>query len=362
VAPAWRPYTDGQWALTDMGWTWMSDEPFGWATYHYGRWVLDPVYGWLWIPGDEWAPAWVSWREADDYLGWAPLAPRGIELLPASYIFVPARSFLAPDLVAYALPPVQSVRIFDRTRTVTTYRFVNRRFVNFGVPVDRVQRLTGRPVPRYQVVDLSPDRRHRGARIAGNRVALFRPEVEKVGVAPPPGRPVARGALMTPRDAAALKAARTRHEERTERRQVVARKVAAPDRTIVRERGGPSRELRSQAHRKDEVRQLARRDAGSARKQSVDRRSSKPPERRMAAAEHRTRREVRQRPSTVHRREVRASQRPHARREVTRQPRSGPQQRVRQQRPPDRHRAGPGPSRRHGGGGGGKAKRGGGPP
>src|SRR5215471_12054785 len=34
----WRPYKFGHWIYTDVGWTWMSDEPFGWATYHYGRW------------------------------------------------------------------------------------------------------------------------------------------------------------------------------------------------------------------------------------------------------------------------------------------------------------------------------------
>ena len=35
----WRPYSDGYWAYTDVGWTWVSYEDFGWATYHYGRWV-----------------------------------------------------------------------------------------------------------------------------------------------------------------------------------------------------------------------------------------------------------------------------------------------------------------------------------
>src|SRR5213595_806652 len=34
----WRPYADGYWAYTDAGWTWVSYEDFGWATYHYGRW------------------------------------------------------------------------------------------------------------------------------------------------------------------------------------------------------------------------------------------------------------------------------------------------------------------------------------
>lgn len=36
---SWRPYTVGRWAACDRGWTWLSDEPFGWATYHYGRWA-----------------------------------------------------------------------------------------------------------------------------------------------------------------------------------------------------------------------------------------------------------------------------------------------------------------------------------
>src|SRR2546423_9736807 len=27
------------------------------------------------VPGDEWAPAWVSWRSSKDYVGWAPLPP-----------------------------------------------------------------------------------------------------------------------------------------------------------------------------------------------------------------------------------------------------------------------------------------------
>src|SRR2546430_13183714 len=41
----WRPYTDGYWAYTDVGWTWVSYEDFGWATSHYGRWVRLYDYG-----------------------------------------------------------------------------------------------------------------------------------------------------------------------------------------------------------------------------------------------------------------------------------------------------------------------------
>jgi len=62
----WRPYMYGHWVYTDYGWTWVSSEPFGWATYHYGRWAYDPDYGWIWIPGTQWGPAWVDWQESED--------------------------------------------------------------------------------------------------------------------------------------------------------------------------------------------------------------------------------------------------------------------------------------------------------
>src|SRR6266851_4899951 len=73
--PSWRPYSDGYWAYTDLGWTWVSYEDYGWATYHYGRWVRLADYGWVWRPGYEWGPAWVSWRFGGGYCGWAPLPP-----------------------------------------------------------------------------------------------------------------------------------------------------------------------------------------------------------------------------------------------------------------------------------------------
>src|ERR1700750_3213455 len=40
------PYgTQGHWVLTDYGYTWVSDYPWGWATFHYGRWHYDDYYG-----------------------------------------------------------------------------------------------------------------------------------------------------------------------------------------------------------------------------------------------------------------------------------------------------------------------------
>lgn len=216
VASSWRPYQAGHWVMTDEGWTWISDEPYGWATYHYGRWYDDPDYGWEWIPGNQWAPAWVSWQEGNDYVGWAPLPPAvdfrtgvdlSVSLGPDAYVFVPERQFLAPRLNAYFVPRDECTRIFPSTRNITRYNDVNNRVFNQGVPVDRVQRAVGRAVPRYQIADLNADQRHQGGRVAQNRVALFRPQVDKAQVAPPPSRPIAKRAVLAGAAAASLVAA-----------------------------------------------------------------------------------------------------------------------------------------------------------
>lgn len=75
VPAGWQPYTVGRWIWTAEGWYWESDEPWGWATYHYGRWDVDPYIGWVWIPGREWAPSWVEWRFGEGYVSWIPLRP-----------------------------------------------------------------------------------------------------------------------------------------------------------------------------------------------------------------------------------------------------------------------------------------------
>jgi hypothetical protein len=72
------PYESaGHWTYDD-DYTWVSDYSWGWAPFHYGRWVYAGGYGWEWIPGRTYAGAWVSWRygwEDWAYVGWAPLGP-----------------------------------------------------------------------------------------------------------------------------------------------------------------------------------------------------------------------------------------------------------------------------------------------
>lgn len=80
VGADFAPYVSrGHWALTaDEDWIWVSDYPFGWAVFHYGRWVWIPGQGWAWVPGRTYANAWVVWRVPSPgyaYVGWAPMPP-----------------------------------------------------------------------------------------------------------------------------------------------------------------------------------------------------------------------------------------------------------------------------------------------
>jgi hypothetical protein len=206
VSASWRPYQNGNWVATDQGWTWVSNESYGWATYHYGRWYDDPSVGWYWVPGTEWAPAWVSWQEGGNYIGWAPLPPSvvvgagfngalSVSLEPALYLFVPEREFLAPRLSSYYVPQDRVAAIYGQTRNFTNYRNDGGRVYNNGIGVDQIQRAVGRPVPHYQLADLNA----RGAsRVQGNQVSFFRPQVKAGGnVAPPPSRPAARKAVVS---------------------------------------------------------------------------------------------------------------------------------------------------------------------
>jgi hypothetical protein len=72
----WRPYYScGRWVWVNSAWTWSSDYEWGWAPFHYGKWVLSKHLGWIWIPGLQWGPAWVVWNQSVDEFGWAPMPP-----------------------------------------------------------------------------------------------------------------------------------------------------------------------------------------------------------------------------------------------------------------------------------------------
>ncbi|HEY5909742.1 MAG TPA: DUF6600 domain-containing protein [Verrucomicrobiae bacterium] len=120
VAVEWRPYCVGHWVWTDCGWYWASDEPWGWACYHYGTWVYDPVYAWVWVPGIEWGPAWVSWRVGGGYVGWAPLPPPGVRIDGPRFVFVEKMRFTEPLRAGVVV--VNNENVLNRTTAVNNLK------------------------------------------------------------------------------------------------------------------------------------------------------------------------------------------------------------------------------------------------
>uniref|UniRef100_A0A7V6A2H4 Uncharacterized protein n=1 Tax=Desulfobacca acetoxidans TaxID=60893 RepID=A0A7V6A2H4_9BACT len=192
VQENWRPYVDGRWTPTDEGYVFETQEPWGFATYHYGNWMPTREYGWVWVPGRTWYPNTVAWRTSPDsvgpdasYIGWAPVPPPDYTPAPGYYppnysgggsynggldslltspfwIFVRAASFLlgfaSPYSPSYSycgcncLVPVQAVPYYY-TRTVIVNNYYSPTYYpagyiatggyyNWGPPIPYVARVT----------------------------------------------------------------------------------------------------------------------------------------------------------------------------------------------------------------------------
>jgi hypothetical protein len=162
----WRPYTDGRWVYTDRGWTWISNENFGWATYHYGRWARLSERGWVWVPGSTWAPAWVSWRQSDEYVGWAPLPPeteseQGVKIEawantyynigPGSYVFLKTTDLGNPSYRGFIASSHDDLDIISRTKNVTSIYYGKTGVIDNGPDYDQLVRDANVKVDRYRL-------------------------------------------------------------------------------------------------------------------------------------------------------------------------------------------------------------------
>lgn len=182
VPYGWRPYTHGRWVYTDFGLTWISDWEWGWAPFHYGRWFFEPYYGWVWIPGREWAPAWVAWQYGSGWVGWVPLPPgvqwhAGVNLSayvkPYWWCFTEERYLFETNLRRNIALPARNVTFLNITRNVTNYTVIQNRMVNRSIDIGQIERAVKRTVPRYNIVDreTAPTARDR---MRGNEIQMFR--------------------------------------------------------------------------------------------------------------------------------------------------------------------------------------------
>jgi hypothetical protein len=187
AGPDFVPYaTEGHWILTDYGWTWMSDYIWGWAPFHYGRWDYDHYYGWFWIPDNEWGPAWVSWRRAEGYYGWAPMEPgislslsfgRGYDSHNDHWIFVRDRDIDRPDINNFYIGRTDRDRIVRRSSVINSTYVDNRRQTTYvtGPAREDIQKVTGRRVNPVAVQEYDRP----GQDFSNGNFRIYRPEVMK---------------------------------------------------------------------------------------------------------------------------------------------------------------------------------------
>ena len=261
--PSWRPYSDGYWAYTDYGWTWISYEDFGWATYHYGRWANLADYGWVWFPGEDldWGPAWVSWRTGGDYIGWAPLPPRGpgvvyegqpigvnvdvtFDIGPEYYNFCDVRFIGEPVLRDRIFPPVQNVTYITNTVNVTNITVQNNIVYNYGPDYTVVNRYSSRPIQRLTVERQASTNLTTAVKsgtltkVQGNKLLVAVPQ--KLAKAGPTAKPPAVKAKVTqPKIERGWKGVPNKAELEQKIKAENPKNIPPPTRAAAREAGSP---------------------------------------------------------------------------------------------------------------------------
>lgn len=186
----WRPdvdqeefrpyYTNGRWAMTEYGNTWVSNYDWGWAPFHYGRWVYNRYNQWVWLPDTVWGPAWVSWRSGGGYYGWAPLGPSiniGINIGRGGYrIPDMCWNFIPYNNIYYNSYPRyfgNRNRIYIQNTVIIKNTYVrNNRTYYTGPRAEEVRRATNQNVTVYNVNRSS---RPGATRIDNNNINIYNP-------------------------------------------------------------------------------------------------------------------------------------------------------------------------------------------
>jgi hypothetical protein len=162
IAAGWAPYRYGHWVwIEPWGWTWVEDEPWGFAPFHYGRWALIDS-GWCWVPGPVvvrpvYAPALVAFvgGEGGFRLGggpgvaWFPLAPREVYIPPyrVSRTYVNNVNITNTRVNVTQVTNVYNVYTTNNTN-VTRISYVNQRAPNAVTAVSRETFVNAQSVSR----------------------------------------------------------------------------------------------------------------------------------------------------------------------------------------------------------------------
>jgi Family of unknown function (DUF6600) len=141
-ATDWAPYHNGHWAYIEpWGYTWVDDEPWGFAPFHYGRWVsLNGAWGWVPSPPRNerevyvrpvYAPALVAWVTVGGGVAWFPLGPREVYVpsYPVSRNYVNNINVSNTTVNTTVVNNYYNTTIVNKNVAVTNVKYVNQ-----GVP------------------------------------------------------------------------------------------------------------------------------------------------------------------------------------------------------------------------------------
>lgn len=177
VAAGWVPYREGHWAwVAPWGWTWVDDAPWGFAPFHYGRWV--EIGGrWAWTPGmvavagpPVYAPALVT------FFGLAAGAAVGVALASGSIGWCP----LGPHEAYHPW-----YHVSDRYwRALNIHAVRNITTINRTVVIDRYVNRSAATVVPARVLQASRPVRQAAVRVDPRALGQARPVVGREPVAP----------------------------------------------------------------------------------------------------------------------------------------------------------------------------------
>jgi hypothetical protein len=164
VAGGWAPYHQGHWDwISPWGWTWVDDSSWGYAPFHYGRWVS--VGGrWGWIAGPVavqpvYAPALVVFIGAGGVgfggnVGWFPLGPRDV-YVPSYHVseaYVNRVNISNTTVNITTVTNVYNTTIINNNTTITNITYVNRNVAGAVMAVPQQAFVSAQPVGKVAVV------------------------------------------------------------------------------------------------------------------------------------------------------------------------------------------------------------------
>ncbi len=163
VEVGWAPYHTGHWAwISPWGWTWVDDASWGYAPFHYGRWVS--VGGrWGWVAGPVtvqavYAPALVVFIGGGPggfggNVGWFPLGPREV-YVPSYHVseaYVTRVNISNTTVNVTQVTNVYHTTIINNTTTITNVTYVNRSVQGAVVVVPQHAFTSAQPVAQARV-------------------------------------------------------------------------------------------------------------------------------------------------------------------------------------------------------------------